>query len=1081
MSVFVPFRMWSGMDYFAEYFPLRIFPADSLAASVTTTVWIGVWVVAYFNLRLGWVASGLVVPGYLVPLLLVKPWAVFAIYLESAVTFWLVFALSESFHTKKPWSSFFGRDRFFALVLVSILVRAVFDAWLFPEFGQWVNATFEINFDYRNNLHSFGLIVVSLLANYYWKPGLFRGTLSMGLMVGISLLIVRYGLMEFTNFSLGNLQYMYEDIASSLLASPKAYIILVVSAFIASWMNLYYGWDFNGILIPSLLALQWNDPYKLFVSFVEATIVLVVSSGIMKLPMMKKTTMEGTRKILLFFNVMFCYRLAVGHVMAVWFPETPASDIFGFGFLLSTLLAIKAHQKGMLLRLIRATTQISLVGTIAGSAVGFALILLSALPWFSMADSRDSASIESELQASDQEMPSLEACIASHKVKLFEQYLPNSYTPPTASECTDFASGLRQLIHARNETNLESARRNLARANFALSQQADNVWMISEIVPRGQGIYFLQANREKSATEPLGLTIEVPAPLEEPLTMESALALFENTNASALGIAGTRVSAINGADVFQSDQTIFYTFHRVCGHNTLQIRALSNSGLLAKDATDFRNTLWVQRAIPDGFDLQNLAKIAGPLDIKWDVPSLHNIHRVRSNGPFLELGLSHQSRINLLRRLKTTDNRNTPGLSQSLHAYLRHRKQEILPEETQAYAAPRPGELLVYDRDVVSPLLNLINEKGFSAGAPDDRQTQTLTAVSFAATQLGCRVSFLPDDSGNQFVAIEEVEGRGWGTMILRVAGTGKRIISVPRPLLEKHVWDYSVNLFDVVNADAIILAGAHPRTNADGAADLLVTENQASIFNLSQQILLRHWKGDGQLLMHVRSVHDLNADLVMAVRNGAKRSIDMEPDVRQLHEELQQSGVSIRVVDGSAETAGHELAGAFGALAATQSDAKQLLNIWIGRAFRRRYRSQADNVQQQAQFDLLGIPSITTDLSQQLNHARGIDVTAGSLRTFVESWLRTQNVVQLRNLQLAAPHIKWQRIISGRYQQSFLVGWNGQRLVPFVSRLIDSPREEFEQQETQIPTGESSVRAEDVAAFERGQSSFLIFTKEQP
>ena len=149
------------MDLLESIFPLRIFPADSLAASVTTTVWVGVWVVAYFNLRLGWVASGLVVPGYLVPLLLVRPWTVFAIYVESAVTFGVVYVLSESFHTRKPWSSFFGRDRFFALVLVSILVRAVFDGWLFPQFGAWINSTFAIHFDYHSNLHSFGLIIVS--------------------------------------------------------------------------------------------------------------------------------------------------------------------------------------------------------------------------------------------------------------------------------------------------------------------------------------------------------------------------------------------------------------------------------------------------------------------------------------------------------------------------------------------------------------------------------------------------------------------------------------------------------------------------------------------------------------------------------------------------------------------------------------------------------------------------------------------------------------------------------------------------------------------------------------------------------
>ena len=52
---------------------LPIFPEGGLASSVITTVWVGVWVLCLFNLRFGWVLSGLVVPGYLVPLIIVKP------------------------------------------------------------------------------------------------------------------------------------------------------------------------------------------------------------------------------------------------------------------------------------------------------------------------------------------------------------------------------------------------------------------------------------------------------------------------------------------------------------------------------------------------------------------------------------------------------------------------------------------------------------------------------------------------------------------------------------------------------------------------------------------------------------------------------------------------------------------------------------------------------------------------------------------------------------------------------------------------------------------------------------------------
>ncbi len=53
-----------------DFFPLPIFTEGSLRKSVVTTVWIGVLVISLVNLRFGWTYSGLVIPGYMVPLLL---------------------------------------------------------------------------------------------------------------------------------------------------------------------------------------------------------------------------------------------------------------------------------------------------------------------------------------------------------------------------------------------------------------------------------------------------------------------------------------------------------------------------------------------------------------------------------------------------------------------------------------------------------------------------------------------------------------------------------------------------------------------------------------------------------------------------------------------------------------------------------------------------------------------------------------------------------------------------------------------------------------------------------------------------
>lgn len=239
-----------------DIFPLPLFPQGSLSSSIITTVWVGIFVIAYFNLRLGWVLSGLVVPGYVVPLLILNPWSAAVIILEAMVAYLIVWLLSEYLSRWAPWCNFFGRDRFLAIVLTSVLVRVVFDGWLLHYVGEYVVRHYHLQFDYRNQLHSFGLIIVALIANQFWKTGLIRGLIPLFASLGITYLIVRFGLMELTNFSISYLSYMYEDLAISILSAPKAYIIVVTTAFIASRMNLRYNWDFNGILIPALLALQ---------------------------------------------------------------------------------------------------------------------------------------------------------------------------------------------------------------------------------------------------------------------------------------------------------------------------------------------------------------------------------------------------------------------------------------------------------------------------------------------------------------------------------------------------------------------------------------------------------------------------------------------------------------------------------------------------------------------------------------------------------------------------------------------------------------------------------------------------------
>src|SRR3546814_7401540 len=94
---------------------------------------------------------------------------------------------------------------------------------------------------------------------------------------------------------------------------------------------------------------------------------------ILKLPIMANVTLEGGRKLLLFFNISFAWKMALGWFVVWQGLEVKTTDFYGFGYLLSTLIAIKAHDKDIFPRLARSTLQVSLMGAVMGNIVGFSL------------------------------------------------------------------------------------------------------------------------------------------------------------------------------------------------------------------------------------------------------------------------------------------------------------------------------------------------------------------------------------------------------------------------------------------------------------------------------------------------------------------------------------------------------------------------------------------------------------------------------------------------------------------------------------------------------------------------------------
>ena len=161
-----------------------------------------------------------------------------------------------------------------------------------------------------------------------WNGGFKYGLKVTFIQLFITYILVRFVLMPFTNFSIANLGIMYEAVAASIIAAPKAYIILVITAFLASRANLKYGWEFNGIMLPALLALQLLQPSKILTSFIETAVILGVGGSLIHFTRLKHAHIEGARLLMLFFTIGFIFKLILNYIVVWFFPTVKVTDTF---------------------------------------------------------------------------------------------------------------------------------------------------------------------------------------------------------------------------------------------------------------------------------------------------------------------------------------------------------------------------------------------------------------------------------------------------------------------------------------------------------------------------------------------------------------------------------------------------------------------------------------------------------------------------------------------------------------------------------------------------------------------------------
>jgi len=1067
---------------------LPIFPSDSAAITVSATVWVGVVVAVVCNLRLGWSLSALVVPGYLVPLLISRPATALVVFLEAVVTYLLARLISDGLNRTAYWSSFFGRDRFFVIVVVSVIVRATFDGWLLPQVGRFVSEELGWNFDYRNELQSFGLIVVALIANYFWKPGLTRGLLPIATCIAITWAAVLL-LGEVTNLRLGNFHLIYEDVSTSLLASPKSYVILITTAFIASWINLRYAWDFNGILIPALLGLTLHEPLKIVTTIAECMVIYSVGSMLLKAPLIRDIAMQGGRKLLFFFTVCFVLRLLMSHLIPVFFGSWEVSDALGLGYLLSTLMAVKAHDKKLMVRMLKGTLQVSLVGGIAGSLIGFCLLWvgesLQEIP--AMAFAKNSGTVEViESQQSVAEI------VRVNKPLLYEKHEMGSYQTPVYSDLKVFRSALvdlAQLEQGYSAQQLLPIAGKLASVNYSLVNLPGEKLFLKERAPaRGWGMYMVDPR------QPDGICFEVPAPLDEEATLESSLALIRNFPACGLAIAGAkRLTNIDGsADVTRYRNTMFSMFHSVFGQRqTVQVRAMTRrlhavigGYSRAKSEAAPQSRLFVKSGLPSDLKLESLKSIVGPYEIQWQESPFAN--RVSGATTYAELAINRPVRERLMMASLVSSKKIAQDISsepnptnitptnsdqsfdlsvaqQSLQAFLADVKLKIHKMGSNSFVPATMQDMLFMDNEVVGPLISLMGEIKHDDNYVYrvDKHPQWMTsqvrvrldAIHSAAHIQGYQLQVMVDElTGEQVVALFEnapaEKTKGWGTYLFRPSLMEGLGVEIPRPLFENRSFDFGVSLFKRPRAAVLLIAGAHPRANNDGTADISKTSNRRNLFNLVRQVLFRKFDDRPFLICQARAIQaPVQHDIVVATDRGNTRLDQVTPLKRYLIERLQEDHFSIGFVDGSHDTAGYELGLLMKAAAIQVSQNKEIVSLWLSPSLRTKYRHQSVDDSLSAQMAVCGIDTVEASLVDYLksNYVNSSDApqfgdrppkVAGNLKVQLSDYVANFDVLRLLKATNTHPQWKLTHVIDTVSGQAFLLVSAGQRQLAAMMNL---------------------------------------------
>jgi hypothetical protein len=848
---------------------LALFPSNGLDRSLHAAVLVGLALSTFFTEALGWTFAGLVVPGYLATVFIAAPVTGVLILAEALITYALVALVGQWITKTGAWSTAFGRERFYLFIVGAVLVRLAIEGSLVP----YLAARFD--FVHSRELYSLGLVLVPLVANTFWNSGVRHAAPRLALVTALTWIIV-VALINTTNLTVARFQVVNESVSVKFLESPKAYIILVIGALLGARDNVRYGWDYNGILVPGLLAVAWYDPLKVLTTGIEALLVYGLAAGLMKVPPFSRMLIVGPRRTLFAYLVGFGLKMVLGFAVAYAAPGAQMIDFFGFGYLLPTLLAVKMWNRESIGTVLMPTLQVSLVAFGVGNALGYTLAMVSNtnVPAAQAAEApaalSRTASAAWELIAGDSgPRPSIRPghTAGSHDAGL-----------SVAREVLGKGEVTRATVSAAERASLRVA-------------EGDGGWVT--VVAGGEdpheGPLAPRAALRKRRAKEGGWLV-----LAAPLKVGSALPAVALKAAEALD-ADALVLVSRHEEVAERDEAFAREIAKIAGAR----RVLS-----VEEVGSGRPELRVAGAVPEGLDVPKLGAIFG-----GDVELVFRAAKARK-------GALRKGAVELSVPWDVAEAAGAEALGapdamiwrEGLRKELAARMGALTETGPAGFRAPSIQELRVFDALLVPRMLGVMLAPELG-GEPSPWERAVAGKLGYTFVRIGGAdrapeawglVEEGPDRRGNPswFMRYEASDRRGSRAPD---AGVEELLVEVPAPRWEAGSFGAGLALFAALEARGILIAGASPRADFWGTSDPRSHAGIRSFFQRAHEV----WLGSNGEAVSVQGMardRESKADAVLSFGREVIKPEPLPVWTAPLIALLGDAGLAYGVFDGTRE-----------------------------------------------------------------------------------------------------------------------------------------------------------------------------------